>query len=266
MIIDGKKLASEVLARVRAGVSRRPLVQAIVMQPSPATESYLRVKSARAHEAGMDFDVVRVENDAPTEELVRKITLSEADAIIVQLPVADHVDTRVVLEAIPIEKDADVLSAGARTKFEANESGALVPPVAGAVAEILASANIDPRGMHAVVVGEGWLVGKPCATLLSHMGAEVTHLTRTSDISILAEADLIVSGAGDPHFIKPEMIKEGVILIDAATSESSGKIAGDADPACASKCRLFTPVPGGVGPLAVAKLFENVKILLDKSQ
>jgi methylenetetrahydrofolate dehydrogenase (NADP+)/methenyltetrahydrofolate cyclohydrolase len=81
----------------------------------------------------------------------------------------------------------------------------------------------------------------------------------------LRGADLIVSGAGSPHLVKPDMLKEGVVLIDAGTSESGGAIVGDADPACADKCSLFTPVPGGVGPLAVACLFDNVVTLAERT-
>ena len=73
----------------------------------------------------------------------------------------------------------------------------------------------------------------------------------------LKDADIVVSGAGSPHLIKPEMLKEGVVLIDAGTSESAGKVVGDCDPACAELASVFTPVPGGVGPIAVAMLFKN---------
>ena len=80
----------------------------------------------------------------------------------------------------------------------------------------------------------------------------------------LSNADIIISGAGSPHFIKPEMLKEGVVLIDAGTSESNGELAGDADPACAGKCSLFTPVPGGVGPMTVTMLMWNTVIAAER--
>jgi methylenetetrahydrofolate dehydrogenase (NADP+)/methenyltetrahydrofolate cyclohydrolase len=87
----------------------------------------------------------------------------------------------------------------------------------------------------------------------------------SSDFSILKSADIVVSGAGVPHLIKPEMLRQGVVLIDAGTSESDGALAGDADPACAEVASVFTPVPGGVGPIAVACLFRNVLRLLVNS-
>lgn len=81
---------------------------------------------------------------------------------------------------------------------------------------------------------------------------------------MLKEADIVVSGAGSPHFIKPHMLKSGVVLIDAGTSEQAGKLAGDCDPACAEVVSVFTPVPGGVGPVAVAMLFKNLATLTKK--
>ncbi|HVM73442.1 MAG TPA: bifunctional 5,10-methylene-tetrahydrofolate dehydrogenase/5,10-methylene-tetrahydrofolate cyclohydrolase, partial [Candidatus Paceibacterota bacterium] len=99
----------------------------------------------------------------------------------------------------------------------------------------------------------------PAAELLKSLGAQVSIVTRQSgSLEQLHDADIIVLGAGDPGFVKPEMIKKGVILIDAGTSESAGKVVGDADPTCAEKCSVFTPVPGGVGPIAVAMIFRNL--------
>ena len=118
-----------------------------------------------------------------------------------------------------------------------------------------------------MVVGKGFLVGAPVAAWLTGQGADVSVLTsKSGDLAAtLGNADIIISGAGSPHLIKPEMLKQGVVLIDAGTSESDGILAGDADPACADTCSLFTPVPGGVGPLAVACLFENAVTLAEHS-
>lgn len=269
MIIDGRTLAAEVLARVKTRTEKMahtPRVVAIVCNETPATKSYLSIKGKRAEDAGCKLEVQRFSEDTSTASLRAAVLSSDADAVIVQLPLPAHVDAQEVCDAIPLTKDADVLSTFARMKFEANESDAIVPPVASALAKILSAGDVDPRGKKAVVVGMGWLVGKPCATGLSQAGADVSHITTNSgDISMLRGADIIVSGIGVPNFIKPGMLKEGVVLIDAGTSESGGTIVGDADPACASKCALFTPVPGGVGPLAVACLFENVVTLAERA-
>lgn len=270
MIIDGRKMAAEVLAHTRARVSRAgrgvPRILVVAANETPATKSYLAIKQKRAADAGCVLDILPFGPNSTTEELRTAILTSDADAIVVQLPLGERMDARIICDAIPIEKDADVLSTAARMKFEADEYDALVPPVAGALAEILSANHVDPAGKRAVVIGRGSLVGKPCATWLSHQGTDVSHISfRAGDFSALKDADIIVSGAGSPHFIKPDMLKQGVVLIDAGTSESNGTLAGDADPACADKCSLFTPIPGGVGPLAVACLFSNVVVLAERA-
>jgi methylenetetrahydrofolate dehydrogenase (NADP+)/methenyltetrahydrofolate cyclohydrolase len=262
MIVDGRALAADVLARtkVRAEkLGRRPNVLAYVApEETAATRSYLGIKARSADAAGCDFEETR--SLAPA---------SRADAFIVQLPLPPEVDTTAILNAIPVSQDADVLSAAAREKFERGDAGALLPPVVGAIKEIFEVAAVPVQGEQAVVVGNGFLVGGPCATWLRQQGADVTVLTIESTpeekAAALLDADIIVSGAGSPHFIQPEMIKAGAVLIDAGTSELGGKLAGDADPSCADKCALFTPVPGGVGPLAVAMLFENAVTLAENA-
>jgi len=274
VIFDGKKLAAEILTRTEeraAELPRPPRIAVIMANETPATRSYLAIKEKRARDAGCRLELIRLPETASALELRLAIDAVDADAIVVQLPLPSGVSAKEVCDAIPLEKDADVLSTVSRMRFEATspESGGLrnprmtlVPPVAGALAEILQQAGIDPRGKRAVVLGDGWLVGKPCATWLTHAGADVIH---THDLTELRIADIVVSGMGAPYTITPELLKEGAVLIDAGTSESGGKLVGDADPACAPKCTLFTSVPGGVGPVAVAKLFENVVTLAERN-
>lgn len=265
MIVDGKAIAKDLLAQVREEVDalgRTPVVRAIVVAPSAATESYLRIKERAAGDAGMHLELVRLD-DGTTEEVMHAVALPGADAVIVQLPLSAAIDTTSVLDAIPVEFDADMLSTAARTGFERGDVGALLPPVVGAIAEILARTNTDPEGKRVVIIGQGWLVGEPASVWFRQIGAEVTTMTRHNlDLGLLKEADIVVLGAGSPGLVKPEHLKEGVVLIDAGTSESDGAIVGDADPACAEKASVFTPVPGGVGPMAVACLFKNVALLV----
>lgn len=265
MIIDGRSLAQTVLARSLARTKtlpHAPRVTAIVANESPATASYLAIKTQRAAEAGCVLEVLRFPETVTTEELCDAIQACTSEAIIVQLPLPDSVDTKRVCDAIPVEKDADVLSSAARARFEAGK-GTLLPPVVGAVKEILSTYAVPLQGKRVVVVGAGYLVGAPVRAWLTHEGAEVEVVTRESgDLhEALALAELIISGAGTPHLITPDMLRTGAVLIDAGTSESGGALAGDADPSCARVCGIFTPVPGGVGPLAVAKLFENAAML-----
>ena len=260
MIIDGRALAKEILSRTKIRtekLGRRPNVLVYVSpEETSATRSYLKIKAKSAEDAGCDF-----------EETRSLAFPARADAIIVQLPLPSDIATEDVLNSIPLQQDADVLSTAARAKFENGDTDALLPPVVGAVREIVMHGRVDVKGKRAVVIGDGWLVGNPCAVWLKQQGAIVSVMTLESgDLSAARRAaDIIVSGAGSPHLIKPGLLKEGVVLIDAGTSESGGVLAGDADPSCAEKCSIFTPVPGGVGPIAVACLFENVVTLAEKA-
>jgi methylenetetrahydrofolate dehydrogenase (NADP+)/methenyltetrahydrofolate cyclohydrolase len=237
---------------------RRPNVLVYVApEETAATRSYLKIKARSADIAGCDF------------EETRSLTASShADAVVAQLPLPPEVNQDNVLNAIPLHQDADVLSMAAREKFERGDADALLPPVVAAVREIFEQNSVIMKGKRAVVIGAGFLVGAPCATWLKQQGADVIVVTKElNDLAgSLKEADIIISGTGSPHLIKPEMLKQGIVLIDAGTSESNGELAGDADPACAEVCSIFTPVPGGVGPLAVACLFENVITLIERGQ
>jgi methylenetetrahydrofolate dehydrogenase (NADP+)/methenyltetrahydrofolate cyclohydrolase len=268
MIIDGRTIAQDILMRVKEQVAllpEVPTVHAIVIDPQPATKSYLRIKGQQAVDAGMTLTVEELPLSVTANDVITAILQSSAQAIILQLPLPPHIDTTLVLDAIPTEKDADVLSSNARALFIHNEKQALLPPVVFAVRRILYDANVVIEGKSAVVIGSGWLVGNPVAAWLRNQGAEVTNITRESgDFSLLKTADIIVSGAGSPHLVTPNMITSGVVLIDAGTSDSNGSLMGDIDPACAELASVFTPVPGGVGPIAVACLFENVLLLANK--
>ncbi|CAN5676201.1 bifunctional methylenetetrahydrofolate dehydrogenase/methenyltetrahydrofolate cyclohydrolase [soil metagenome] len=266
IIIDGKAIAAEILAEVKAGVPSdvRPIVRAVVVAPTPVTESYLRVKAARAGDAGMELSVVSLPSDATTEEVIAAVQAPGAAAVIVQLPLPAHVDSERILLSIPVEKDADVLSPKSYALFTFEIPEALVPPVAAAVCEVLKRSDIELTGAQAVVVGKGRLVGAPVAAWLHTQGTQVMSLSKDSfadGAAALRAANIIVSGAGIPHLITPDMISGDTVLIDAGTSEQEGAIKGDIDPACVELASVFTPVPGGIGPIAVACLFRNVALL-----
>ena len=269
MIADGRKIASDILAEVKECVgSMSPIVRAITVQPSPATESYLRIKMQRAEEGGMQLEVVKLPDDADEDAIIAAIAAPGADAVIVQLPIPEALDVQKILNAIPLSKDADVLSDAAYARFESGEEGALVPPVAAGVLEILSRTGVDVAGKKTVVVGRGQLVGKPCAIALSRLGAEVTTVNRETKNpeELYKAADIIVSGVGKSYLVTPDVIREGVVLIDAGTSGANGAVSGDIDPACAQIASVFTPVPGGVGPVAVSCLFSNTARLVAKGK
>ncbi len=262
MILDGKAIAEDMyvdLAPCYAMLGTCVRLGIVVVGNDPVIESFVRIKSRSAARLGVDVVRVNLSDKVQTTEVIAEIeTLSRvANGIIVQLPLPVPIDTNAVLSAIPPEKDVDAINPRI-----ADEDRRVRAPVALAVVELLARGSVDPRDKRVIVAGSGRLVGAPAASLLASLGARVSFFTRTEgSIDDLKNADIIVLGMGDPAFIKPEHLKEGVALIDAATSEQAGKVVGDADPACASKTSLFTPVPGGVGPVAVAMIFKNLLVL-----
>lgn len=269
MIVDGRAIASAILAEVKASLGDlTPVVRAVVVKPSPATQSYLRIKTSRAEEGGMKLEVVKLADDASEEDIIEAANAPGADAAIVQLPIPEHLDWPRVLNAISLAKDADVLSEKAYQRFMDDEPGALVPPVAAGILEILTRSGVDVRGKKTTVVGKGKLVGLPTGTLLARMGADVSYVVKETPeeekLALLKGADMVISGAGAAHIIRPEMVKDGAVLIDAGTSGSGGGVAGDMHPDCGLKASVFTPVPGGVGPVAVSCLFKNTAKLLGR--
>ncbi len=235
MILDGRHIADEIVSGL--GDTLRGMTLGIVMNAGdPATRSFVKIKTRVAERLG-----VVVKEYTPADSAA---AVAECDAVVVQLPI-EGADA--LLAQVPHTKDVDNYP---------------VAPVAAAVAEILARTNVDPNNKKVVVVGEGKLVGAPVAQLLRAMGANVSVVTlEQGSLDELKDADIVVSGAGSPGLIRPETLKQGVVLIDAGTSESAGKLAGDCDPRCAEVARVFTPVPGGVGPIAVAMLFKNLLTL-----
>ena len=247
MIVDGKEIAEDVLRALEAERSAFGVLTLgiVVSEGDKATESFVKIKTRLAERLGVV--IVRC---TPAE-------ISKAlacDGVIVQLPIPD---SETLLAAVPPQKDVDALGL----------SPIVHSPVAEAVAEILARTGVNVSGKKSVVVGAGRLVGAPVAALLRELGATVSVITQTEgSLGERADADIVVLGAGKPGLVKPEMLKQGVALIDAGTSESSGKLAGDADPACAEAASVFTPVPGGVGPVAVAMIFKNLLTLAKMSK
>ena len=211
----------------------------------------------------MTLSIEELPSHVTANEIITAILRSPADAIIVQLPLPSQIDVTLVLDAIPTTKDPDVLSSNARASFVRNEKDALLPPVVAAIKRILEDAHVSAENKKAVVIGDGWLVGNPAAIWLKNQGADVATITlEFGNLTELKDADIIISGAGSPLLVQPHMIKQGAVLIDAGTSELNGALVGDIDPSCAEIASVFTPVPGGVGPMAVAYLFENVLKLL----
>jgi len=256
MIVDGRAIAEDIyegLKREVHALGRAPVLSIITCSPNFETKKYLELKRKKAAAIGIETALMELAVDCSTDDARRAAegAASTADGVIVQLPFPSGVDIASVLAAVPTSCDVDALNP---------ETTAVHSPVVAACEELLMRGGVAVKGTSAVVVGQGRLVGIPVAKWLEAEGACVTVYSEKSavDTSVLQAADIIISGAGDPGFLKPDMIKEGVVIIDAGTSEEGGELRGDADPACAKKAALFTPVPGGVGPVTVAMLLKNV--------
>ena len=265
MLINGKEIASDICSRVQKTLSKTSahLSLGVVMVGNDAvTEQFVRIKKRVAESVSVMLTEQRFPKEITTQELVRVIQdiITECNGIIVQLPLPAHIDFKKIQNVIPASHDVDCLGTEARNAFERGDSP-LLPPVVGAIREILERYTIEVVEKHVVIVGKGILVGEPVAVWMSQWRARVVSLDDQDTVAEYTQkADIIVLGAGAPHFLKPDMITKGVVIFDAGTSESGGKVVGDADPSCAEKASLMTPVPRGIGPIAVAMLFKNLLI------
>lgn len=258
MLIDGKTIAQSILEEVAAKVesmSTKPSLTVLACAPNFETKKYLALKQSRAESLGIEIVLeilnVKTNTTAFIDAVVKAVKLS--DGIIIQLPLPSHLDTQAILESIPVSHDVDAFSYG-------TDNASVLPPVVGAIDAIAQIHNVDWKGKKVVVFGAGRLVGLPAVIYVKSQGAEVIVINKDSgDVeSQTLGADIIILGAGKANLLKPDMVKEGVMVFDAGASEDGGLLAGDADPAVAYKSSLFTPVPGGIGPITIAVLFSNL--------
>lgn len=267
MIIDGKKIRDTILEEVKRGVEALPFVPIfcdILVGTDPVSSQYVRMKEKTAQSVGIKFRSAEFPESITTEELVLEIEnlnrVPHMCGIIVQLPLPTHIDMHTVVNAILPSLDVDCLSEDAATLFYKNQNPLSFPAALACVA-VLDSIEDTLIGKNIVVLGQGMLVGKPVTHLLKTRGLTVTTVDRTTEAkaAILKDADVIISGIGQGKFITSEMVKPGVIIIDAGTSEDTGGIVGDVDRSSVEQVASYlSPTPGGVGPVTVALLLKNV--------
>lgn len=267
MVVDGKALAAELVMATKhradaLGDFGVPVLAIITCNPNFETRKYLALKQRTATTAGVAVQVHELPQTATTPELIAAVTeaVMTAVGVVVQLPLPPHIDREAVLAAIPPSHDPDGFSYG--KNIEACQS-----PVVLAIASIIDRHNVTVKGQRVVIVGEGRLVGAPAAHYFRTAGAEVVVVTSaTPDIGgVTIEADIVVTGAGRPGLITSAMVKDGVVVFDAGTSEDGGVLVGDVHPSVADKASVFTPVPGGIGPLTVAALLSNTVTLAERA-
>lgn len=258
-MLNGKELAEFIQERqvrqvrgLRQVHSIAPKLAIVVTVDNPVIEIYMRLKQVYGAEITVDVDVIRIEQAEAVATIERLNADDSVHGIIVQLPLADPSQTESIVAMVAPEKDVDGL--GPDSLFD--------PATPMSILWLLAAYNVDiTHGQKVLLIGRGKLVGAPLERMLRASGVDVTVADRDSaDMAALAiEADIIVTATGSPAILFPDMIKHKAVVVDAGVASEGGKTVGDLDPSVYDRDDLtVTPTRGGVGPLTVCALFDNV--------
>lgn len=274
MVLDGKKVNIELLDEIKQEVKKyliKPCLAVIQIGEDAATDSYVKSKEKACNETGIYFKLLKYDENVLETEIVNKIIELNNDdyvnGIILQLPIPSYLNTYKLTNLISKSKDVDGLTDSSIAKFYNDRKGFL-PCTPKGILYLLKYYNIELAGKNVVVVGRGKLVGKPIANLLINEDCTVTVChSKTVDLkSFTKNADIIITATGIKDLITEDMIKDGVVIVDAGIVRVDNKLYGDVDYEKVSKKASFiTPVPGGVGPLTVAMLLQNVILSYEKS-
>lgn len=255
--LNGKELAEFIKERqakqvraLRQSAHVQPRLAIIVTIEHPVIDIYMRMKKKYGADIFVDVDIHRVsQKDAPA--LIEKLNQDdEVHGIIIQLPLENPEQTEEIVNLVSPDKDVDGL--GANAKFD--------PATPLAILWLLAGYNIDMRGKKVLLIGRGKLVGAPLEKLLLKSGTDVWTADRsTKDLKAeTLKADVIITAAGSPAILFPDMIKDSAVVVDAGVAGEQGKTVGDVAPEVYERDDLtITPTKGGVGPLTVCALFDN---------
>lgn len=272
VVFDGNKMKKELLRSIAqkvAALPYAPLFTDILIGDDPVNIKYVEMKKRVAQKLGFAYkDVTFLEQTSEAEiiaEIQKLNTTPHMAGIIVQLPLPPRFNKDAILNAVAPGLDVDVLGDKASEQFYSGK-GKLVLPTAHAVMKILEASGVDLYAKKILILGQGPLVGKPVAYLLAQKSIAFDVVVRQTlaeeKAKLLKNADVIISAMGVPNAILGDMVKEGVVIIDAGTSEMEGSIVGDVHfDSVSPKASFITPSPGGVGPVTIACLFENVCIL-----
>ena len=270
-LIDGKALAQSIRERIGNDVAAlyaktgvRPGLAAILVGEDPASKLYVKNKQKACDTAGIYVDEHKLPTSTSQAELLTLIEKVNTDpkvhGILVQLPLPKHIDSKVILNAVAPQKDAD--------GFHPYNIGRLVegmpmftPCTPKGVIKMIESTGMLIEGKRAVVVGRSNIVGKPAALLLLHKNATVTVChSKTHDLpAVCREADILVVAIGKPKFVTADMVRVGALVIDVGVNRlEDGTFVGDVDfEPVRQKAGWISPVPGGVGPMTIAMLLDN---------
>lgn len=269
-ILNGRALAKQVRGALKTQVATlqdhgiTPGLAVVLVGDDPASALYVRNKGRAAKRVGVAAQIHRLPAETGQDELLSLIRAQvedqSVDGILVQLPVPDHIDPEVILNAVPAAKDVDgfhpenigLLAQGRPRFVAATPKGCM---------RLLVESGMDPVGKQAVVVGRSNIVGKPMAMLLTNAHATVTVChSRTRDLAAeVARADIVVAAAGRANMIRGAWIKPGAVVIDVGINRTEdGALVGDVEfEAARERAGAITPVPGGVGPMTIVSLLDN---------
>lgn len=280
-LIDGKTIADQIkkeiaqeVIQIKATGGKTPHLAAVLVGHDGGSETYVANKVRSCEEVGYKSTLIRYENEVTEEELLACVDRlnndTDIDGFIVQLPLPSHISEEKVIESIDYRKDVDGFNPVNVGRMSLGMPSFLSATPAGIV-ELLKRYEIETRGKHCVILGRSNIVGKPVSMLMMQKGypgdctVTVCH-SRTQNIKeICLQADIIIAALGVPEFLKGDMVKEGVVVIDVGTTrvpnsstKSGFKLTGDvAFNEVSPKCSFITPVPGGVGPMTIVSLLRN---------
>ena len=286
-IIDGKKISDQIKEEIKNEVNlilqkggRAPHLAAVLVGNDGASLTYVGSKVRSCKQVGFSSTLVKLSENISENNLLKKINElnndDEIDGFIVQLPLPKHINEEKILMAVSPSKDVDGFHPTNFGKMVLNMDTFISATPYGII-ELLKRYNIETSGKNTVVIGRSNIVGRPISILMSRKGNQgdstvtLVH-SRTKNLqNFTRKADIIISALGVPNFVKSDMIKDGVVIIDVGITrvkdESNSKgysIKGDVDfDSVKSKASYITPVPGGVGPMTIAMLLKNT--LLSRS-
>ena len=257
-LLNGRELAGYIKERqarevraLRQGWGAAPKLAIIQVKDDPVINTYVRLKKQYGADILVDVDIHRVDQAAAPELIEQLNDDSSVHGIIVQLPLEDITQTDEIVNLVAAKKDVDAL--GVQAKFE--------PATPMAILWLLSGYNIELAGKKVLLIGRGKLVGAPLDKILRSSGVDVETVGREAeDLSVHTKAaDVIITAIGSPAILYSEMIKQNAVVVDAGVASESGKTVGDLAPDVYEREDLIvTPQKGGVGPLTVCALFENV--------
>ena len=267
IILDGKSLADKITQNLKNEVSKlnkKPKLAVILVGDNPASEIYVRNKEKRAVEIGFESLVLPFSKDISEENLLEHIYILNEDeninAILIQLPLPEHINKQRIMEAIEPIKDVDGFTSYNFGRLALGYKPYSYPCTPKGIIRLLDEYNIEIEGKNALVIGRSIIVGKPVSLLLQSRNATVTTAhSKTKNLKELAaKADIIVSAVGKPKFITADYVKENAIIVDVGINRTEYGLCGDVDFVnVKEKTSFITPVPKGVGPMTIAMLMEN---------